>query len=241
MADTRTQNLSNPTSMPERRARRRSLHDELVYSLRQMILEGELPPGIRVPEGEICEQFGVSRTPLREALKVLASEGLIVLMPNRGSMVSKVRVEEIADAFEMLAPLEELIGRLVVLRANDEQLQELQRMHEAMYACHRADMRAEYFRQNQAIHNRLAQLTGNEVLSTTYEALSRKIMRARSVANADRLRWEESVREHETFMEALMARDSEQLSTRLREHSEHTGKAVVDQLSNREGAHTRGR
>jgi len=224
---------------PARPARRRSLHDELVESLRQMILEGELPPGIRVPEGDICAQFEVSRTPLREALKVLASEGLIVLLPNRGSMVSMVRVDEIADAFEVLAPLEELIGRLVIRRASDEQIQEIEAMHRDMCACHRADHRAQYFRLNQMIHNRLAQLAGNEVLEATYEALSRKIMRARSVANADRLRWTESVQEHEAFMQALKARDGRRFSKCLRQHSERTGEAVVNRLSEQKGGGVR--
>lgn len=209
---------------------RKTLHDEMVETLRQMILDGDLAPGARIPELAICEQFQVSRTPLREALKVLAAEGLIILMPHRGAVVTMVEVDEVAAAFEVLGHMEILIGQLVVERASDDELQALMKMHLQMVAYHSADDRPAYFHVNQDIHMTLARMTENRVLADTYETLNRKIMRARSVANLDRLRWEESAQEHSAFMEALMRRDRAAFSYLLRDHSERTKASVVGQL-----------
>ncbi|MEO3427452.1 GntR family transcriptional regulator [Pelagibius sp. CAU 1746] len=209
---------------------RPSLHDELVATVRDMILEGELAPGTRIPEVAICEQLGVSRTPLREALKVLASEGLVVLLPRRGSMVSEVSVEEISAVFEVMASLEALIGELIVERATEADIAELDKMHAKMMAAHSDGNRTAYFRQNQKIHYRLASLARNPVLESTYETYSRKIMRGRSVANLDQFRWDESAREHEGIMEALRKRNGRLLAERMKEHSELTAKFVVDIL-----------
>lgn len=210
---------------------RPSLHDELVATVRDMILEGELAPGTRIPEVAICEDLGISRTPLREALKVLASEGLVVLLPRRGSMVSEVSVDEISAVFEVMASLEALIGELIVERATDADIAEIDRMHTKMMVAHSDGNRTAYFRQNQNIHYRLASLTCNPVLESTYETYSRKIMRGRSVANLDQLRWDESAREHGGIMEALRQRNGRLLAERMKEHSELTAKCVVDILS----------
>lgn len=210
---------------------RPSLHDELVVTVRDMILEGELAPGTRIPEVAICEDLGVSRTPLREALKVLASEGLVVLLPRRGSMVSEVRVDELSAVFEVMASFETLIGELIVERATDADIAEVDKMHAKMMVAHAEGNRTSYFRQNQSIHYRLASLTGNPVLMNTYEAYSRKIMRGRSLANLDQVRWNESAREHEGIMEALRARDGNLLAERMRIHSDLTAKFVIDALN----------
>lgn len=207
------------------------MHDELVVTVRDMILEGELAPGTRIPEVAICEDLGVSRTPLREALKVLASEGLVVLLPRRGSMVSEVSIDEISAVFEAMASFEALIGKLIVERATDTDIAEVDKMHEKMMAAHADGNRTSYFRQNQNIHFRLASLTHNPVLMNTYEAYSRKIMRGRSVANLDQVRWDESAREHEGIMEALRSRNAGLLAERMREHCDLTAKFVLDALS----------
>ncbi|WP_112322840.1 GntR family transcriptional regulator [Oceanibium sediminis] len=213
-------------------ARRRSLHDELVTSIREMIIDGELLPGDRVAEGELCEEFQVSRTPLREAFKVLASEGLVELIPNRGCFISAIRVEDVAEVFEVLSHLEELIGRLVVERATDRQIQDIVQLHETMRACHDAGDRTRYFKTNLAIHIALVRLTGNDVLATFCELQMRKIMRARAFANADTLRLNESMQEHEAFMQALLARDAATFGRLLREHNERTAVSVIEQVTN---------
>src|ERR1700738_2048711 len=101
--------MRNPKSMLISRI---SLHDETVSRLRAMILEGELLPGSRIAERELCDRFGISRTPLREALKVLAAEGLVELLPHRGARVSRLSDHELRDAFEIVSALEALAGEL---------------------------------------------------------------------------------------------------------------------------------
>ena len=153
---------------------RMSLHEDVVGRLREMILHGELAPGEWIAEMKLCNDLAISRTPLREALKVLASESLITLLPNRGAIVADIRVEEIADLFEIMDALEALIGRLAVDRASDADIAALQSMHEAMVAHHERGARDAYFDLNQAIHQRIAELSGNASLASTYARLRRE-------------------------------------------------------------------
>jgi DNA-binding GntR family transcriptional regulator len=212
------------------RTRRSALHGEIAARLRQMILEGELRPGERIPELQFCATFGISRTPLREALKVLATEGLVESRPNRGSVVARVQADEIAAIFEVMSALERLAGELVCARISNTEIAELDRLHEELIVLHGKGDRSAYFRKNQQIHERIVALTENPVLIATYGNFAGKIHRARYMANYDRIRWDESVREHEGIMRALRARNPDLLAQRLSEHSTRTGRVVIAQL-----------
>lgn len=209
---------------------RPSLHEEIVGVLRTMILEGQLAPGRRIAEPKLCVELGISRTPLREALKVLASEGLVTLMPNRGAVVTEVTVEDIAELFEVMGALEGLVGRLAAVRASDAELAELVAAHGRLVEWHRINDRARYFAANQAIHRRIAELSGNRQLALLYADYADKIRRARYLANMSYARWSESVREHERIMEAFVARDANLLAELLQEHLRKTGAVVCDAL-----------
>ncbi len=213
-----------------RAIQRQSLHEEIAERLRAMIQDGELPPGSRVQELELAESFGISRTPLREALKVLTSEGLVEHRPNRGFSVARVEVDEIAAIFEVLGALETLTGQLVCERADEAQLERIEKLHRQLAELHRQHKRAQYFRVNQDIHLALAEATGNPTLLSTYAGMLGKIVRARSLANAEPFRWDESLTEHEAFMEALRARDGALFGQRLREHNAHTAAEVLKAL-----------
>ena len=212
---------------------RLSLHDEVVARLRDMVLDGELPPGEWIAEMKLCNDLSISRTPLREALKVLASENLITLLPNRGAVVTDIRVEEIVELFEIMDALEALVGRLAVERASDADIAALQAMHKTMVGYHDSGNRAAYFDLNQAIHQRIADLTGNASLASTYAGFAGKIKRARYLANLSDARWAESVREHDGFMAALAKRDAAQFAALLADHSQHTGAVVCARLRER--------
>jgi DNA-binding GntR family transcriptional regulator len=116
---------------------RRSLHDEITNQLRDMIVEGDLKPGQKIPEPELCGRFGVSRTPLREALKVLAAEGIVQLLPNRGAVVAKITHEEIEQIFPIMGVLEALAGELACERITEEDLEKLRRLHKTMIGHYR--------------------------------------------------------------------------------------------------------
>lgn len=209
---------------------RLSLHDEIVVRLRDMILEGVLKPGESIPELKLCADLQISRTPLREALKVLAAEDYVTLLPNRGSVVREIVPEEIAEVFEVMEALEWLIGHRVVARITDGEIAELQHMHKQLVAHKNKDEKHAYFDVNQAIHRRIAELSGNRVLATGYSAYADKIRRARYFANLSSARWAESVDEHSRFMEALVARDGEKFAHLLQDHIRLTGVAVVEAL-----------
>lgn len=210
--------------------RRLSLYEVVTERLREMVLEGELPPGSRISEKRLCETFDVSRTPLREALKVLASEGIIELLPNRGAKVTEVDRQEVIDLFEVMVVLEGLSGRLLASRASDAEIAEMSDLHERMMACYRRQQRPEYFALNQRIHRRLAEIAGNTVLLELEASLTLKITRARYAANLQLGRWDESACEHAQILEALERRDGEALSRAMSLHMRKTGDAVVQGL-----------
>src|SRR5690348_10528031 len=111
---------------------RRSLHDEVVERVRTLIVEGHLAPQTRIHEGDLGKALGVSRTPLREALKVLASEGLIDLVPGRGALVRKLTAKDVREMLDVLVALKTLAGRLACARASDADIAELRRVHDEM-------------------------------------------------------------------------------------------------------------
>jgi DNA-binding GntR family transcriptional regulator len=206
---------------------RATLHEEVVAVLRNMILDGHLAPGTRIAEPQLCRKLGISRTPLREALKVLASDQLIELLPNRGAVVSQVTIEETAELFEVTEGLESIAGELIAKRISDADIVGLQTLHHDMVDHHDHGRRGEYFARNQQIHRRLVEITRNATLIAAHANYSAKIARARYSANLSQERWDESVREHDEFMAALSVRDGELLGRLLRRHVRRTGEHVL--------------
>jgi len=218
-------------SEAERTIARGSLHDELVGRLRDMIVEGELPPGGKVPEKQLCADFGVSRTPLREALKVLASEGLLELHPNRGATVAKLTLEDVDEMFPVMGSLEALAGELACRNLTDETLAELRALHYQMVVHYHRGERAAYFRLNQQIHEKILDVAGNATLSFLHRGLAGRIRRARYVANMSKARWAQAVAEHEAILEALSQRDGQRLAEILRRHLANKAEVVKEGLA----------
>lgn len=209
-----------------------TLHDLLVGQLRTILLNGELPDGSRIPEAELCQRFGVSRTPLREALKVMAAEGFVTLRPNRGAVVAAVNPDAIGPIFELKGALERLIGLLAPERATAEDIAELDALHAALKdALARHDHTA-YTRFNFEFHQRLAATTRNPLLAQNYEALQQKIWRYRFAVNEFSERLVESYEEHDRIMAALRARTRLDLAERLEEHNRLTGEAMSRAFAN---------
>jgi DNA-binding GntR family transcriptional regulator len=197
---------------------RQPLHNAATERLRSMIVENELAPGQRVPERQLCEMLGISRTPLREALKVLAAEGLVDLLPNRGSVVTPLTIEDLDGTIEVMAPLERLCGALVAQRATDAEIDEIRALHFEMLACHARGHLPEYFRLNQVIHATIVTATGNLVLANVWRGLNGRIRRYRYMVNLARDRWDQAVEEHRDILKALEERDSERLGDLMEGH-----------------------
>ncbi|MGC2775010.1 MAG: GntR family transcriptional regulator [Bradyrhizobium sp.] len=233
MTSTILDTLATPVTEPgERPAPARdetSLHDEILARLRDYIVEGHVPDGGRLSERQLCEMLKVSRTPLREALKVLAAEGLVELLPNRGARVRPLSAADIRELFDLMGGLEGLAGRLACERITDEEVEKIQRLHHDMYGFYmRQDMQG-YFRMNQLIHRAIVDAAANATLHATYESLAGRIRRVRFSANfaRKRERWSEAMREHELILDALRRRAGSELSDILFQHLRNKGAAAI--------------
>jgi len=209
-----------------------SLHGEILTRLRDYIVEGNIPDGGRIPERQLCEMLGISRTPLREALKVLAAEGLVELLPNRGARVRQLSERDLGELFDLMGGLEGLAGRLACENISDAEIAEIERLHYEMYGfyLHR-DMHG-YFRVNQSIHHRIVEASRNAALMSAYTSLAGRIRRIRYSANfaRKRERWGEAMREHETILDALRRRAGSELSDILFRHLRNKRTAAVEHL-----------
>jgi DNA-binding GntR family transcriptional regulator len=214
---------------------RRSLHDELVELLRSQIVEGEMAPGEKISEKDLCVAYGVSRTPLREALKVLAREGLVVLTPNRGAHVSLLTVKDLEEAFPVIGALEALAGELACERATDGEISRISALHQKMNAAWESRDRKKYFRLNQQIHEAMAGAARNSVLDQMRGMLTGRVARARYYANISTPRWDQAMKEHEEILAMLKARDGERLGRVLRDHIRHKLETLRDVIADENG------
>jgi DNA-binding GntR family transcriptional regulator len=215
---------------------RRPLHEEAVDRLRDLIVQGELAPGSRLNERVLTARLGVSRTPLREAIKLLATEGLVDLLPNRGAVVAPIEPARIAETLTVMGALESLAGELVCARASDESFGEIRALHYEMLAMHaRRDLEG-YFRYNQAIHLKIVEASGNAVLAQTYRQLNANVRRVRYMANLSQERWDAAVQEHEAILAALAARDAARLKRLLRDHLSAKLASVLEAIGQKHAA-----
>lgn len=197
---------------------RRPLHEEAVDRLRDLIVRGDLAPGARLNERLLSGQLGISRTPLREAIKLLATEGLVQLLPNRGAVVAPIDAPRLAETLHVMGALESLAGELACRNATRERIEEIRALHRQMLAMHARGDLAGYFHCNQAIHLSLVEASGNSVLANVYRQLNANVRRARYMANLSKERWDEAVREHEEILQALAARNVAVLKRLLKDH-----------------------
>ncbi|MBS7543457.1 GntR family transcriptional regulator [Ancylobacter oerskovii] len=215
---------------------RRSLHHELASQLRDMMVRGDLKAGDKINEQALCQRFGVSRTPLREALKVLANDGLVILLPNRGASVARINPGEIDELFPIMGAMEALAGEAACARVTDAEIAGVQALHDEMLAFYRAGDPAGYLRLNRRIHESFFEIAGNTSLTQLYQTLMVRIHAVRFTAQKSMERWREAVEDHEAMMAALKARDGVRLGTILKEHLRHKAAMVheaLDQLDSR--------
>lgn len=194
------------------------LHDAIVTRLRDMIIEGELKPGTRIHESQIGTLLGVSRTPLREAIKFLASEGLVELVPSRGAIVRMFDKKDVADMWVVLRSLERLAGELACKNGSERGIQNIRRLHDEMLVHYAARRRLEYYKLNQDIHTAIVKLADNESLTYMHSTLQSRLKRIRFIGHEGPDNWANAVREHEEMIVALEARDSASLVEILDRH-----------------------
>lgn len=206
-----------------------SLHADILTRLRDFLVEGHLAPGARIPERELCERFDVSRTPLREALKVLAAEGLVELLPHRGARVRHFSETDIRNLFEVIAGFDFVAGRLACARITDDEVAAIERLHLEMYAAYLRRELADYFRLNQMIHLAIVEAAGNPVLSANYASANAAVRRLRFSANlVNRDRLSDAMREHESMIDALRRRAGQELGMLMFLHMQTKCEAVCE-------------
>lgn len=206
---------------------RLALHDQVAARLRTMLIEGQIPPDAKLNERELCERLHVSRTPLREAIKLLAAEGLVDLLPNRGAVAVKLSEADVVHTFELLATLEGMSGELAAERIDEAERAEIRALHYEMLACHARRDLSGYYRINADIHRAINEAAKNPVLASTYRSVNARVQSLRFRTNQDENKWKRAVAEHGAMIEALDARDAAGLRTVLVEHLHHKRDSVL--------------
>ena len=206
---------------------RMGLHDQVAARLRVMLVEGRIPPGAKLNERELCDLLRVSRTPLREAIKLLGAEGLVDLLPNRGAVAVKLTESDITSAFEVLAGLEGMSGELAARRISDEEVAELRALNYEMLACFTRDDLSGYYRINAQIHNRINAAANNPLLTRTYQSINARVQNLRFRTNQDGAKWKQAVKEHERMVDALEARDADGMRKLMIEHLNNKLESVL--------------
>ncbi|MCJ8144634.1 GntR family transcriptional regulator [Ancylobacter sp. A5.8] len=206
------------SSAEGRRSRDPSLHRGLVEKIRVMITEGELAPGVRISEIDLCDRFAVSRTPLREALKVLSADGLVEIQPNRGARVVAPTLEDLRGLFGVMGVLEGYSGELAAVRMTDGDIARIEDMQAQMVESFLAEDRHTYFYINQAIHDAILAAAGNDALALAHRGVSGRILASRFNSHVSMARWAAAVREHDTMLRLLQMRRPIELGQIMRAH-----------------------
>lgn len=197
---------------------RRYLHDEVAERIRELVLSGELEPNSRVNELELAERFGISRTPLREAIKILATEGMLELLPNKGARVAAVNEAEIDEMLEVIAGLEANAARLLAKRITDAEIADIAELHEAMLEAYAKRDEAGYFTLNRQIHEAMMRAAKNATLAQLYSGLSSRIQRFRYAAHKTPEQWKRAIDEHEEMLQLMIGREGEKLAALMEAH-----------------------
>ena len=209
---------------------RASLHEQAAHRLREMLVEGRIPPGAKLNERELSKVLNVSRTPLREAIKMLAAEGLVELLPNRGAIAVELTEEDVLNTFEVMAGLEAQSGALAAQRITDAELAEIKALHFEMLAAYtRRDLPA-YYRLNSAIHGAINAAAKNPVLTATYNQVNARLHALRFRSNQDGEKWKSAVKEHDLMIHALSAHDAVAMRAVLAGHLANKLDVVIKQV-----------
>jgi DNA-binding GntR family transcriptional regulator len=206
---------------------RAGLHEQVTQRLRQMLVESRIAPGSKLNERELAELLQVSRTPLREAIKMLAAEGLVELLPNRGAVAVSLNEADILNTFEVMAGLEAQSGELAAARITPHELAEIQAMHFEMLAAYTRRDLPSYYGLNARIHSAINAAAKNPVLASVYNQVNARLQALRFRSNQDGEKWKRAVKDHEKMIEALARHDGNAMREVLLGHLRNKRDAVL--------------
>jgi DNA-binding GntR family transcriptional regulator len=204
------------------------LSRRIADALRDRIVTEEFAAGAHITERGLAAEFNVSRTPLREALKILAGDGLVALLPNRGAVVAKPGAAEIQERLDLLGVLEAFAGERAAVLASDAEIAEIRALHYEMRAAFERRDRRGYFHLNQQIHLALVAAARNRALSAVYTQLNHQLYAYRFRSSGNLAHWERAIVEHGQIVDALNERDAERLGTLLRVHLSSTWRQLAE-------------
>jgi len=210
---------------------RAALHEQVAQQLRQMLVEGQIAPGAKLNERELSEVLQVSRTPLREAIKMLAAEGLAELLPNRGAIALQLTRADVLNTFEVMAGLEGQSGELAAQRITEAELNNIKALHFEMLAAYTRQDLSAYYRLNSEIHRAINAAAKNPVLTATYNQVNARLQALRFRSNQDGDKWSRAVQEHGAMVAALEARDGAAMREVLLTHLQHKREVVLALLA----------
>ena len=188
-----------------------NLHEATFQKLRSLLVEGLIPPGSKLNERELAESLHVSRTPIREAIKRLAADGLVELIANRGAIAIELSHADVINTFDVIAQLEGYSGELAAQRISITALSELEALQYEMMASYARRDLSSYYQLNLRIHQLISQAANNSVLTQLFSQANARIEALRFRSNQNGVKWERAVEEHQEMIDALKARDSERM------------------------------
>ena len=212
----------------------RALHREVAAKIREMIRKGVLVRGQRIVEADVCEQIGVSRTPLREALRMLESEGLVELFPHKGVFIRQPSMDEIQEMFEVMGVLEGTCARLTAEKMTTAGWQKIERLHRKLETHYAEGDREKYISANNVFHALVQELAGNRVLDEAVAKLREKVALYRHQQIYEDRRFDESIREHREILEAFRRRDPDAAEKRMKRHLDRQCRALINLYDTRD-------
>jgi DNA-binding GntR family transcriptional regulator len=202
------------------------LHEEIASHLREMIMKGELKEGEKINENKFCDSWGISKTPLREALRVLKTEGLISLVPNRGSYVTRPTFKEIKEMFDVMAALEGVSAFIATESMSDKDFSKLEKLHRQLEQSYQIRNQKQYVHTNNLFHKFVQKLAGNKTLNQILSTLRKRILLYRYQSLNLPERFDQSIKEHREILEAFQKRDPEKAELLMRMHLKNQWDAI---------------
>lgn len=212
-----------------------TLAEQIAYQLRRDILRGRLPPGAQIKERDNAAELGVSRTPMREAIRILAKEGLLELRPARSPVVANPTLKEVEDAITVLVALEELSGRLAVQHASDAEIAEIREINRRMIAGFDSMDMIDRFEIDMEFHVAIAQASHNEALAHTHSSYLARMWRARFLSARTRHNRQRVLDQHSSVLAGLESRDADGTALAIRVHLENLLRDILDSFRDLQG------
>jgi len=208
----------------------RTLREQIVSSLRDSIIKGDLKPGQKLTEPELAERLGISRTPIREAFRQLESEGFLTVMPRRGAVVSSMSKQEIDDFYELKSLLEGYAARVATEKISSQEIEKLKTINENLEKAAEADDTELFFKKNEEFHNVFLSLCGNEKMREIRDAMVQRFLRFRLQALAVPGRKMESVKQHRAIIRAFEEGHGRLAEAVVVEHELLGGEELAEQM-----------